>query len=65
MKIPRKYKYEYVCCLPKELENSIMEEIRQNISKLALNKEEKAEAIENANLSKVCDLTDTIEIKYI
>ena len=39
--------------------------VRENISDLLLNNEEKKEAIENANCSKVCDLEDTIQIKYV
>lgn len=65
MKIPRRYKHEYICCLPKTLENRIMAAVRENISDLLLNNEEKKEAIENANCSKVCDLEDTIQIKYV
>ena len=65
MNIPRKYQHEYICCLPQSLESQIMAEVRQNIEQLLLNKEEKQEAIENANLSKVCDLEDTILIQYV
>lgn len=65
MKIPRRYKHEYICCLPKTLENRIMVAINKNISELLLNEEEKQEAIENANCSKVCDLEDTIRIEYV
>ena len=65
MKIPRKYQHEYICCLPHSLENQIMTGVRDNISKLLLNKKEKKEAIENANCSKVCDLEDTISIQYV
>lgn len=65
MKIPRKLQHEYVSCLPQSLEKQIMTEVRRNISELLLNKEEKQEAIENANCSKVCDLEDTIKIQYV
>lgn len=65
MKIPKKYQHEYVSCLPQSLENQIMKEVKSNISELLLNKEEKQEAIENAHSSKVCDLEDTITIKYV
>lgn len=65
MKIPRKYQHEHICCLPQSLENQIMTEVRKNISKLLLNKEEKQEAIKNAHCSKVCDLENTIVIQYV
>lgn len=65
MKILKKYQHEYISCLPQFLENQIMIEIKKNISQLLLNKEEKQEAIENANYSKVCDLEDTIHIEYV
>lgn len=65
MKIPKKYQFEYVSCLPQTLEHQIMTTVSQNISQLLLNKEEKQEAIENAKCSKVCDLEDTIHIEYV
>lgn len=65
MKIPKQYQFEYVSCLPQKLECHIMSEVRKNILKLLLNEEEKQEAIENANCSKVCDLEDTIQIEYV
>ena len=65
MKISKKYQFEYVCCLPVELEKAIMTEVKKSISELWLSEEEKEEAIENANCSKVCDLEDTIAIEYV
>lgn len=65
MKIPKQYQYEYVSCLPQALERQIMTAVSKKISNLLLNKEEKQEAIENANCSKVCDLEDTIQIEYV
>lgn len=65
MKVPKQYQFENVCCLPATMEKTIMSAVRKNISKLLLNKEEKQEAIENANCSKVCDLENTIKIQYI
>lgn len=65
MRILVRYKHEYVSCLPKPLESQIMAEITRNILQLLLNKEEKQEAIQNANCSKVCDLEDTIQIVYV
>ena len=65
MQIPKKYKHEYVCCLPKPLEKRIMAAVSKNISAILLNEEEKEEAVENANCSKVCDLEDTIQIEYV
>lgn len=66
MNIPKKYQFKYVCCLPECLEKQIMIRVKRNISKIHfLSKEEKQEAIENANCSKVYDLEDTIKIIYI
>ena len=65
MKIPRKYRHEYVSCLPISLERQIMNTVKSVISSLLLSDTEKIEAIENANCSKVCDLTDTISIQFI
>lgn len=64
MTISRKYKHEYVSCLPVSLENQIMTEVKKAIAPLFLTELEKEEAIENARTSKVCDLTDTIDIVF-
>lgn len=65
IKINKNLSHEYVCCLSQELENEIMKEVRKEITTLLLTEEEKQEAIENANNSKVYNLIDTIEIKFI
>lgn len=65
LKIPKQYKYEYVSYLPIELESQIMEEVKKEIKTLLLTEEEKQEAIENANNEKVCNLTETINIKFV
>ena len=65
MKIPKKYQFEYIKCLPFSLMHYIMKEVKIEISKLILTNEEKQEAIENASFSKVCDLEDLIFIKYV
>lgn len=62
VKIPRTYSHEYVCCLPLALEKRIMAAVKKEISSLLLSDEEKAEAVGDAAHSKVCDLTDTINI---
>lgn len=64
MNISKKYKHEYVCCLPKNLEQAIMERVEKAIHSLLLSEEEKKQALEDANSSKVCDLTDTIDICF-
>lgn len=64
MKIQRKFTHEYVCCLPKDIESELMKEVKEVISTLLLTEEEKENAIDNANNSKVCDLTDTVEIDF-
>lgn len=65
MLIPKQYRHEYVCCLPIELEQGIMSEVKKEITSLYLSDLEKQEAIENANNEKVCNLTETINIKFI
>ena len=65
MRIPKKFRFEYVACLPLHMETSTMKEVRQNISGLFLSKKEKQEAVKNAACSKVCDLEDTINIEYV
>ena len=64
MNISKKYKFEYVCCLPKNLERAIMERVEKTIHSLLLSEEEKKQALEDANTSKVCDLTETIDICF-
>lgn len=65
VKIPKKYQLEHVCCLPEEREKMIMTAVKKAVSKLLLTNEEKQEAVENANLAKICDLEDLIHIEYI
>lgn len=64
MNIPKKYKFEYVCCLPKGLETAIMKRVEKAIHSLLLSEEEREQALEDANTSKVCDLTETIDICF-
>lgn len=64
MRISEKYKHEYVRCLPKGLEQAIMKRVEKVIHSLLLSEEEKQQALEDANCSKVCDLTETIEICF-
>ena len=64
MNIPKKFKYEYVCCLPKSIEAAIMKRVEKAIHSLLLSEEEKQQALEDANTLKVCDLTETIEICF-
>ena len=64
MNVPKKYKHEYVCCLPIPLEQAIMERVEKAIHSLLLSEEEREQALEDANTSKVCDLTETIDICF-
>lgn len=64
MRISEKYKFEYVCCLPKSIEAAIMKRVEKVIYSLLLTESEKEQALEDANTSKVCDLTETIEICF-
>lgn len=65
LRVPKQYKHEYVCCLPIELEQTIITQVKKEIATLNLTEEEKEEAIENANNEKVCNLTETINIKFV
>lgn len=65
MKISKIYKHEHAACLPKDIYTSIMQAVSKEVSTLLLTDNEKQEAIENAECSKVCDLTDTINIQFI
>lgn len=65
MKIPKVYKHEHVACLPKDIYTSIMQAVSKEVSTLLLTDNEKQEAIENAECSKVCDLTDTILLQFV
>lgn len=63
--IPKQYAHEYVNCLPESLEDAIMKAVRKVVSTALLTDDEKENAIEMANCSKVCDLTpDTIKIRF-
>ena len=65
LKIQKQYMHEYVSCVPIHLKSQIMEEVKKVIDTLLLSDSEKKEAIENAQCEKVCNLTDTIDIKFI
>lgn len=65
IKLNKKYKYEYVACLPIELENRIMIEIKKAVAPLLLTEKEKQEAIECAECEKICNLTETIDIEFV
>lgn len=65
LEIPKQYRYKYVCCLPVELEQTIMTEVKKEIASLYLSDLDKKEAIENANNEKVCNLADTINIRFV
>ena len=65
LKINKLYAHEYVCCLPSNITNQIMNEVKKAVSALHLTETEKQEAVENAECEKLCNLTDTIEIQFI
>ena len=65
LKVPKKYSHEYVCCVPADLENKIMEEVRKAVSKLYLTGKEKDRAITDASTEKICNLTDLININFV
>ena len=55
----------YLCQLPQEKQNEIMTEIKKVVDTLLLDKRKKEEAIKNAECEKICNLTDTIKIKWV
>ena len=65
MKVNKEYKYKYVCCLPNNIANQIINEVKKAVSALHLTDTEKQEAVENAECEKLCNLTDTIAIEFI
>lgn len=65
MNIEKIYMHTYVCCLPKTMEAKIMKAVRKKISSLLLSEEEKQAAIKNAQIEKVCNLTDTINLRFV
>ena len=65
LKVPKKYSHEYVCCVPADLENKIMEEVRKAVSKLYLTGKEKDRAVTDASTEKICNLTDLIKINFV
>lgn len=64
MVLNKGYSNEYVCCLPSKIEKKIMTAVKETLSTLILSDQEKREAIINANNSKLCDLTDTINLVF-
>ena len=66
IKLEEKYLHGYYLCqLPQEKQDEIMEEVRKVVNTLFLTEEEKQEAIKNAECEKVCNLTDTVEFKWV
>ena len=66
IKLEEKYLHGYYLCqLPQEKQDEIMEEVRRVVDELLLTEKEKKEAIENAECEKVCSLTDTVEFEWI
>ena len=66
IKLEEKYLHGYYLCqLPQDKQDEIMAEVRKVVDTLLLDENEKAEAIENAECEKVCNLTDTIDFEWI
>lgn len=65
--IPAAYQHEYVCCLPRRYEIRIQNAVKkviQTINPKHMTDTEYKTHMDNAMRSKVCDLTDTIQIIY-
>ncbi|HDR7461842.1 TPA: hypothetical protein QCX54_000338 [Bacillus toyonensis] len=59
-------KTNYIFQLSKETQELILNDLKNELAKLGLNKEEFLEAIDNAMNSRLCDLEDTINVnKYL
>ena len=66
IKLEEKYLHGYYLCqLPQEKQEEIMEEVKRVVDTLFLTEEEKQEAIENAKCEKVCNLTETVNFEWI
>lgn len=66
IKLEEKYLHGYYLCqLPQEKQDEIMEEVRRVVDTLLLTEEEKQEAIVNAECEKVCNLTDTVDFEWV
>ena len=66
IKLERRYLHGYYLCqLPQEKQDEIMDAIKLEVEELFLTDEEKVEAIENAECEKVCNLTETINFEWI
>ncbi|MHC1722497.1 MAG: hypothetical protein AB9836_04745 [Aminipila sp.] len=59
--VPSKNSHEYVCCLDIPLYKTIKKAVIKNLTDWGLFTEEN---LQNALCSKVCDLTETIKIKF-
>ena len=65
IKLKEKYLHGYYLCqLPQEKQEEIIEEVKRVVDTLLLTEEEKQEAIENAECEKICNLTDTIDFEW-
>lgn len=62
--LSKRYSHEYVCRLPLELEKKVMDAVKEASSSLILSDQERQEAVDNANNSRVCDLTDMIRLVF-
>lgn len=66
VKLEKKYLHGYYLCqLPQDKQNEIMNAIKIEVEKMLLTDEEKISAIENAECEKVCNLTDTINFEWV
>lgn len=64
LKVDKEYANRYVGCLPEKVQKEIKDKVEESLNTLSLSKKEKEEALTNAMNSKVCDLTNTIEIEF-
>lgn len=64
IRVPKKYAHEYTCCVPKTIENQIMQAVVLAVTLLRLSDDERADAVECARLERICNLSDTIQIDF-
>ena len=66
IKLEKKYLHGYYLCqLSQDKQDEIMAEVRRVVDTLLLDENEKQEAIENAECEKICNLTDTVDFKWV
>ncbi len=64
MRISKKFKSCFICCLPARIQAEVKREVLESLKSENVSRETLKELTAEAMSSKVGDLTDTIEIEY-